>query len=94
MCDLLERYVAFLNNYIKLYATDFDWIYEDYRDINRKEKTDYFNNKLNMLPIHEQLSKLNIKNNQMEFDATAFYPSAIWDSDSVYGKIESVIHYT
>ena len=47
-----------------------------------------------MLPIHEQLSKLNIKNNQMEFDATAFYPSAIWDSDSVYGKIESVIHYT
>ena len=45
-----------------------------------------------MLPIHEQLSKLDINKTQMYFDATSLYPSAIWDTDSVYPKKDLVIH--
>ena len=34
-----------------------------------KNKYDFFHNKLNMLAIHEELSKLDLINTQMEFDA-------------------------
>ena len=75
--DLLKRYVQFINNYVKLYAKDFDSKNEDYREIYQKEKMDYINKKLNLLPIYEQLSKLDLKNTQMEFEATDFYHSAM-----------------
>ena len=57
ICDLLEKYFNFLNKYEKQYAEEFDSKYDDYRDINQKEKTDFFNRKLNMLSIHKELSK-------------------------------------
>ena len=42
-----------------------------------------------MLPIHKELSKLDSNKTQMDFDATSLYPSAMWDANSVYPKIES-----
>ena len=47
------------------------------------------NRKLNMLPVHKELSKLNSNKTQMDFDATSLYPSALWDESSVYPKIET-----
>ena len=41
-----------------------------------------------MLSIHKELSKLNSNKTQMDFDATSLYPSAMWDENSVYPKIE------
>ena len=38
ICDLLERYFDFLNEYEKLYAKEFDSKNENYRDINQKGK--------------------------------------------------------
>ena len=42
-----------------------------------------------MISIHKELSKLDSKKTQMDFDATSFYPSAMWDEKSVYPKIET-----
>ena len=42
-----------------------------------------------MLPIHKELSKLDLNKTQMDFDATSLYPSAMWDEKSVYPKIET-----
>ena len=42
-----------------------------------------------MLSIHKELSKLDSKKTQMDFDATSLYPSAMWDEKSVYPKIET-----
>ena len=89
VCKLLEKYFEFLNKYEKLYAKEFDSKYEDYRDNNQKQKTSCSNIKLNMLPIHEALSKLNMNKTQMDFDATSLYPSAMWDQYSVYPKLEN-----
>ena len=89
ICDLLEKYFKFLNKYEKQYGKKFDSRYDDYRDINEKEKEKYVNRKLNMLPIHEELSKLDSNKTQMDFDATYLYPSAMWDQNSVYPKIET-----
>ena len=46
-----------------------------------------------MLPIHEQLSKLDLNNTQMDFDASSLYPSAMWDKNSVYPKIETGVTF-
>ena len=45
--------------------------------------------KLNMLPIHKELSKLDSNKTQMDFNATSLYPSAMWDERSVYPKIKT-----
>ena len=88
-CDILEKYFEFLNKYEKEYEKEFDSKYEDYRDINQKEKEKYVNKKLNMLSIHKDLSKLDSNKTQMSYDATSLYPSAMWDKNSVYPKIET-----
>ena len=89
MCNLLEKYFNFLNKYEKPSAKESDSNFEDYRDINPKEKTEYINNKLNMLPIHEELSKLDLNETQLDYDATNLYRHAMWDQNSVNPKKES-----
>ena len=89
ICEILEKYFEFLNKYEKQYAKEFDSKYNDYRDIDQKEKEKYVNRKLNMLPIHRELCKLDSNKTQMDFDATSLYPSAMWDEKSVYPKIET-----
>ena len=87
--DILEKYFEFLNEHEKQYEKEFDSKYDDYRDINQNEKTDYMNKKLNMLLIHKKLSKLDLNQTQMDYDATSLYPSAMWDCNSVYPEIET-----
>ena len=89
ICDILEEYFEFLNKYENQDTKEFDSNYDDYRDIDQKEKEKYVNKKLNMLPVHKKLSKLDSNKTQMDFDATSLYPSAMWDENSVYPKIET-----
>ena len=89
ICDILGKYFEFLHKYEKQYAKEFSSKYDDCRDINEKEKTDFINKKLNMLPIHKELSKLDSNKTQMDFDATSLNPSAMWYENSVYPKIET-----
>ena len=39
----------------------------------KKKKTNYMNKKLNMLPIHKVLSKLNPIKTQIDYDANSLY---------------------
>ena len=88
-CEIIEKYFEFLKEHEKLYTKEFKSKYDDYRDIIKKEKTDFINKKLNMLPIHQELSKLDSNKTRMAFDATSLYPSAMWVKNSVYPKIET-----
>ena len=89
ICEIFGKYFKLLNKYEKQYAKKFDSKYDDYRDIKEKEKTDFLNKKLNMLPIHKELCKLDSNETQMDFDAMSLYPSAMCDENSVYPKIET-----
>ena len=88
ICEILEKYFNFLNKHEKQYTKEFDSKYDDYRDIDQKEKEKYVNKKLNMLSIHKEVSKIDLNKTQMHFDVTSLYPSAMWDEISVYPKIE------
>ena len=70
ICDLLEKYFEFLNK-DKKYTKDFDSKCEVYKDIIQEGKDDYIHNILNMQPIHEELSKLDLNKTQMDFDGTS-----------------------
>ena len=84
ICEILDNNFEFLINYEKLYAKKFHSKYYVSRDISRNEKSDFINHKLNKLAIKEQLSKLDLNNTQMDFDATSLYLSAMRDNNSVY----------
>ena len=47
-----------------------------------------------MLPFHKKLSKLDSNKTQMVYDDTSLYPSAMWDENSVYPKIETGFAFT
>ena len=89
ICLLLEKYFKFLNKYERQCAKEVDSNYDPYRDFGQEEKIDYTNKKLNMLPIHKDLSKLDSNKIEIDYDASGLYPSAIWDEKSVYSKIET-----
>ena len=42
-----------------------------------RKNTDYINNKLNMLPVHKELSQSDFNKTQIDFDATRLFPSAM-----------------
>ena len=88
-CESLENYFEFFKEHEKQYAKEFDSQYDDFRDINEEEKNDFINKKLNTLPIHKELSKLDSDKTQMGYDGNSLYPSAMWDENSVYPKIET-----
>ena len=46
ICEILEKYFEFLNNYEKQYSKEIDSKYDDYRDIDQKEKEKYVNKNL------------------------------------------------
>ena len=46
-----------------------------------------------MLANHKELSNLVSNETQMDFDATTFYPSAMWDEKSNYPEIETVFAF-
>ena len=88
-CEVLEKYFEFSNEHEKQNAEEFDSKYDDYRDINEKEKTDFINKKLNMLPIHKELPNIDSNKTQMGYDGNSLCSSAMWDENSVYPKIEN-----
>ena len=89
ICDFLEKYFEFLNKNEKQYAKEINSKYDDCRDIDQKDKTDCINKKFTMLQFHKELSKKDSRKTQMDFDAMSLYPSAMWDENSVYPKLET-----
>ena len=87
--EVLEKYFEFLKEHEKQYAEEFNSKYDDYRDISENEKTNYINKKPYMLPIHKELSKLNLNKTQMCYEGNSLYPSVMWDANSVYPKKET-----
>ena len=74
--EILEKYFEFSNKYEKQNAKELDSKYDDSRDIDQKEKTDYINKKPNSLSINKELSKIDSSKAQMDYDANSLYPSA------------------
>ena len=89
ICEILDKYIGYENNYRKIKENEYDSQFKEYRDINQEITKKFVNNQLSTLSIHEELQKLNLNNVLMDFDANSVYPSAMWDEKSVYPKIDT-----
>ena len=89
VCEIIDKYFEYTNKQRKILEDEYDSKFKDYRDIDIEERTEHINKELNKLPIHKKLQKLNHNDVTMDFDATSLYPSAMWDQNSVYPKIET-----
>ena len=89
VCEIIDKYFVYTNKQRKIVEDEYDSIFKDYRDIDVEERTEHINKELNKLTIHKKLQKLSHNDVMMDFDATSVYPSAMWDKNSVYPKIET-----
>ena len=89
VCEIINKYFKYTNEQRKILEDEYNSKFKDYRDIDVEEKTEHINKELNKLPIHKKLQKLNHNDVMLDFDATSLYPSAMWDENSVYPKIET-----
>ena len=89
VCEIIDKYFEYKNKQRKIIEDENDSKFQDYRDIDVEGRTEHINKDLNKLPIHKKLQKLNQNYVMMDFDATSLYPSAMWDENSVYPKIET-----
>ena len=89
VCEILDEYIEYTNKQRKLIEDEYDSKFNDYRDNDEEEKTEHVKNELNILPIHKKSQKLNLNDVMMDFDATSLHPSAMWDENSLYPKVET-----
>ena len=89
VCEKINKYFEYTNERRKILEDEYDSQFNEYRDNDEEERTEHFNKELNKFPIHKKLQKLNQNDVMMDFDATSLYPSAMWDENSVYPKIET-----
>ena len=87
--EIIDKYFEYTNIQRKIIEDKNDSKFKDYRDIDVEERTEHINKELNKLSIHKKLQTLNLNDVKMDFDATSLYPSAMWDKNSVYPKIET-----
>ena len=87
--DTIETYMKYKNDHLKIDKEESESKFDDYRDINEEEMKECINKKLNQLPIHQLLQRLNLNDLIWDCDCVSLYPSAMWDSKSIYPKIET-----
>ena len=64
VCEILEKYFEYTNKHRKIIENEYDSQFNDHRDNDEEKKTDHIRKKLNMLPIHKVLSKLDSNETQ------------------------------
>ena len=89
VCEIIDKYFEYTNKQRTIIEDEYNSKFKDYRDIDVEERTEHINKELNKIPIRKKLQKLNHNDVMMDFDATSLYPSAMWDQNSVYPKIET-----
>ena len=88
--DIVEGYMNYKNNHFKVFEEEYENQFIDYRDEDVEEKEKYINEKLSEPPIYQLIKQLKIIELLWDFDCVSLYPSAMWDKNCFYPKIESV----
>ena len=59
-----------------------------------EEKELYIFKKLSELRLHKIIKRIELIHLLRDFDAVSLYPSAMWDENSIYPRIETDYAYT
>ena len=92
--DKIEAYMKYKTENFKIFEKEYENQFSDYRNENIEQKEKYINEKLSDLPIHQPKKQLKLIELLWDFDCVSLYPSAMWDKNSMYTKIESGYAFT
>ena len=92
--DIIEENINYRNKHFKTFEKEYESHFNDHRNENVEEKEKFINEKLGDFPIHQLIRQLKINELLWDFDCISLYPSAIWDKNSIYSKIESGFAFT
>ena len=92
--DTIEAYMEYKNKHFKIFEKEYESQFNDYRDENVEEKEKNVNKKLSELRLHKIIKRKELVHLLWNFDAVSLYPSAMWDENSIYPRIETGYAYT
>ena len=77
------------DKHLQIFGKEYENQFNDYRDENVEEKEKHINEKLSDPLIHQLIKQLKRNELLWDFDCVSLYPSAMWDKNSLYPKIET-----
>ena len=89
--DIFELSMKNKNNHLKIIKKG---KFDEYRDIHEEEMNSSINKNSGELPVHKLLQQLSLDDLLWDYDAVSLYPSAMWDENSIYPRIETRYAYT
>ena len=92
--DAIEAFMEYKNKHFKIFEKESENQLNDYTDENLEEKEKYINEKLSNLRLHKIIKRIELIHLLWDFDAVSLYPSAMWDENSIYPRIETGYAYT
>ena len=92
--DTIEAYMEYKNKHFKIFEKEYEDQFDDYRDEDVEEKEKNINKKLSELRLHKIIQRIELVHLLWDFDAVSLYPSAMWDENSIYPRIETGYSYT
>ena len=81
--------MEYKNKHFKNYEKEYEAEFHDYRDEDVEEKEKSTNKKLSELRLHKIIIRIELIHFLWDFDAVSLYPSAMWDENSIYPRIET-----
>ena len=85
----IEAYLNYKKKHFKIFEKDYENQFNDYGDEDVEEKEKYINENLSQLSIQQLIKQIKLDELLWDFDAVSLYPSAIWDENSIYPRIET-----
>ena len=92
--DKIEAYQTYKNTHFKIFDKEYENQFNDYRDEDEEEKEKSINEKLSKLAIHQLKKQIKLDDLVWDFVANSLYPSAMWDENSLYPRIETGYAFT
>ena len=92
--DIIEAYLIYKIKHYKTFGKEFKHQFKDQRIEDDEEKEKFINEKLSKLPIHQLIKQIKLDELLWDFDAVSLYPSAMWDENSIYPRIETGYAFT
>ena len=92
--DTIEAYMEYKNKHFKIFEKEYEGQFNDYRDENVEEKEKYINEKLSNLRLDKIIKRIELIQLLWDFDAVSLYPSAMWNENSIYPRIETGYAFT
>ena len=92
--DIIEEYLRYKKKHYETFEKEYEDQFDDYRNENEEDKENYINKKLGDLRLHKLLKRIELIHLLWNFDTVSLHPSAMWDVNSIYLRIETGYAFT